>query len=184
MMRSNLSIRLYTKALAYKEIEPCARALGMQVLILDPKTYKWSDDLERKFKTFNISDSELSAIRYELEDGQAVVILKSKTYYGALEITPHFAKFGLSADSIHCMCSSNDDRHGASDRFYGSIPPKKGIFLYWIPLEVLDENDDPVLEECARTYSREKILESLAFWRAELKRLEKDPESQKEKRLR
>ncbi len=174
MIGSNSSIRLYTKALAYKEIEPCAKALGMQVLILDPKTYKWSDDLERKFKTFSISGSELSDIRYELEDSQAVVVLKSKTYYGAPEIAPHFAKFGLAADSIHYMRSTNDDKNDTWGGFDVSIPLKKRVFLYWIRLEVLDENDDPALEECTRSYPRAKILESLAFWRDELKRLEKD----------
>lgn len=175
MIGSNSSIRLYTKALAYREIEPCARALGMQVLILDPKTYKWSSsDLERKFKTFGISDSELRDIEYELEDGQAVVILKSKTYYGAPEIAPHFAKFGLSSDSIHYMRSTNDDKHDVWGGFDASIPLKKRVFLYWICLEVLDENDDPALEEHTRSYPKAKILESLAFWKNELKKLEEE----------
>lgn len=54
--------------MAYKEIEPCARALGMQVLILDPKSYRWNDKLEQKFRTLGIADSEFRKIEYELEN--------------------------------------------------------------------------------------------------------------------
>lgn len=67
-MGSKTTIYLSTKAMAYKEIEPCARALGMQVLILDAKSYRWNDKLEQKFKTLGISDSEYKKIKYELDD--------------------------------------------------------------------------------------------------------------------
>ena len=153
-MGSKTSIYLSTKAMAYKEIEPCARALGMQVLILDPKSYRWNDKLEQKFKTLGIADSEFRRIEYELEDQQAIVILKSKKYYGAPEIAPHFAKFDLDADSIHYMRSVNADKHPTWGDFDATIPPEKRIFLYWIRLDVLDENNDPALEEDMRRSER------------------------------
>ena len=133
--------------MAYKEIEPCARALGMQVLILDPKSYRWNDKLEQKFRTLGIADSEFRKIEYELENQQAIVILKSKKYYGAPEIAPHFAKFDLDSESIHYMRSINAEKHPTWGDLDAAIPPNKRIFLYWIKLDVLDENDDPALEE-------------------------------------
>ena len=153
-MGSKTSIYLSTKAMAYKEIEPCARALGMQVLILDPKSYRWNDKLEQKFRTLGIADSEFRRIEYELEDQQAIVILKSKKYYGAPEIAPHFAKFDLDADSIHYMRSVNAEKHPTWGDLDATIPPEKRIFLYWIRLDVLDENNDPALEEDMRRSER------------------------------
>jgi len=43
-MGKNYSIYLSAKSLAYKELQPYAKALGMQMLILDPKTYRFDRD--------------------------------------------------------------------------------------------------------------------------------------------
>lgn len=141
------SIYLSTKAMAYREIEPCARELGMKILILDPKSYRWNDKLEQKFKSFGIADDELEKIKYEIEDYQAIVILKSKKYYGAPEIAPHFAKFDLDPESIHYMRSTNAAKHPVWGDLDATIPPEKMNFLYWIRLDVLDEGNEPALEE-------------------------------------
>ena len=75
------------------------------------------------------------------------MILKSKKYYGAPEIAPHFAKFDLDSESIHYMHSINAEKHPIWGDLDAVIPPNKRIFLYWIKLDVLDENNDPALEE-------------------------------------
>lgn len=154
------SIYLSTKAMAYKEIEPCARALGMKVLILDPKSYHWDSKLKQKFKTLGIADEQLEEIEYELEDQQAVVILKSKKYYGAPEIAPYFAKFDLDPESIHYMRSTNATKYPAWGDLDATIPPEKRNFLYWIRLDVLDENNDPALEETLTTDASEVGMEA------------------------
>ena len=82
------------------------------------------------------------------------MILKSKKYYGASEIAPHFAKFDLDADSIHYMRSVNAEKHPTWGDLDATIPPEKRIFLYWIRLDVLDENNDPALEEDMRRSER------------------------------
>ena len=180
------SIYLSTKAMAYKEIEPCARALGMQVLILDPKTYRWNDKLEQKFRTLGIADSEFRRIEHELEDQQAIVILKSKKYYGAPEISPYFAKFDLDSESIHYMRSVNADKHSTWGDLDATIPPNKRIFLYWIRLDVLDENNEPALEEnilkkkdenMKTKYPKKKILEAIKHWKKELKKIDESGSS-------
>ena len=185
-MGSKTSIYLSTKAMAYKEIEPCARALGMQVLILDPKSYRQNDKLAQKFRSLGIADSEYERIESELEDQQAIVILKSKKYYGAPEIAPYFAKFDLDSESIHYMRSVNADKHSTWGDLDATIPPNKRIFLYWIRLDVLDENNDPALEEnilkkkdenMKTRYSKKKILEAINHWKKELKKLDESGSS-------
>lgn len=149
--------------MAYKEIEPCARALGMKVLILDHKSYRWNSKLEQKFRTLGIADDQLGRIEYELEDQQAVVILKSKKYYGAPEIAPHFSKFDLDPESIHYMNSTNAAKHPVWGDLDATIPPEKRNFLYWIRLDVLDENNDPALEETLATDASEDGVEAKRY---------------------
>lgn len=141
-----MGIVLSVKAMTYKEIEPCARALGMQLLVLDPKSYQWGSKLKQKFKLLGIAVSEYQRLAYELEDGNSVVVLKSKTYYGTPEIALHFAKFKLSDADIHYMNSVNAEEHPAFGDLDASIPASKRKFFYWIPLQVVDEHDNPVLE--------------------------------------
>jgi len=85
------------------------------------------------------------------------VILKSKKYYGAPEIAPYFAKFDLDSESIHYMRSINADKHPTWGDLDSTIPPEKRIFLYWIRLDVLDENNDPALEEEMKTSRRSLV---------------------------
>ena len=98
-------------------------------------------------KSLGIAESELEYLEHEIEDYQALVILKSKKYYGAPEIAPHFAKYDLDPEAIHYMRSINADKHPTWGDFDSTIPPEKRIFLYWIRLDVLDENNDSALEE-------------------------------------
>lgn len=147
-MGKNYGIYLSAKSLAYKELQPYAKALGMQILILDPKTYRFDrDKIQQKMKSLGIADSELERLEYEIEDYQALVILKSKKYYGAPEIAPHFAKYDLDPEAIHYMRSTNAEKHPTWGDLDATIPPEKRIFLYWIRLDFLDEKNDPVLEE-------------------------------------
>lgn len=147
-MGKNYGIYLSAKSLAYKELQPYAKALGMQMLILDPKTYRFNrDKIQRKMKSLGIADSELERLEYEIEDYQALVILKSKKYYSAPEIAPHFAKYDLDPEAIHYMRSINAEKHPSWGDLDATIPPEKRIFLYWIRLDFLDEKNDPVLEE-------------------------------------
>ena len=120
----------------------------MQMLILDPKTYRYErEKIQHKMKLLGIADSELERLEYELDDYQALVVLKSKKYYGAPEIAPHFAKFNLDPKSIHYMRSINADKHPTWGDLDATIPTEKRIFLYWIRLDFLDEENEPVLEE-------------------------------------
>lgn len=98
-------------------------------------------------KSLGIADSELERLEYEIEDYQALVILKSKKYYGAPEIAPHFAKYDLDPEAIHYMRSTNAEKHPTWGDLDATIPLEKRIFLYWIRLDFLDEKNDPVLEE-------------------------------------
>ena len=57
------------------------------------------------------------------------MILKSKKYYGAPEIAPHFAKFDLDADSIHYMRSVNAEKHPTWGDLDATIPRPKYMVL-------------------------------------------------------
>lgn len=145
-MMGRYKIDLYAKDLAYRALQPVARELGMQLLILDPKTYRTMLDFDKRLKRFGISPSEVSKLQREMDDGSTVAIFKSKKYYGAPEIAPHFAKWNLDEDAINYMRSVNADKHEVWGDFSNDIPESKRMFLYWINVDVLDENGNVVLE--------------------------------------
>lgn len=100
-------------------------------------------------RVLGISPREFRRLSYELDDFQAIAILKSQKYYGAPEIAPYFSKFGIDSDAIHYLNSTNADKeeYSAWGDLDSRIPEKKRMFFYWIPIDIVDEGDDPVLQE-------------------------------------
>ena len=145
-MTGRYKIDLYAKDLAYRALQPIAKELGMQLLILDPKTYKLMLDFDKRLKRFGISPTEVDTLQQELDDGSTVAVFKSRKYYGIPEILPHFSRYNLGEDAIHYMRSVNADKHDVWGDLDASIPESKRIFLYWINVDVLDENGNVVLE--------------------------------------
>lgn len=131
------------KSLLYCHLQPYAKSLGMQILILDYATYSsFNNKLQSKAAQFGISKSSFSELRNAIGDYSCIVLLKSNTYVGDSEIASAFSKVGLSSNDVHTFKPKN-----ANDEIWGSLATSNKTFIYWFPIDVEGFNGNIVNED-------------------------------------
>lgn len=142
-----MSIYLPIKKLVYKELEPLAQAARCQMILLDSKTYKpYTDRLEQKMKVLGIEVDQYRELIDEIEEWGCIAVLKSKQYYGPIEIARFFARVGLEESDVHMLTSVNAKRYKTLGDFDDSIPKNKVKFFYWFRVDVRNEDYETVME--------------------------------------
>lgn len=142
-----MSLYLPIKKLVYKELQPMAQLAGCQIVLLDSKTYKpYTDKLEQKMKVLGIELDQYRELIDEIEEHGCVAVLKSKTYYGPVEIAKFFSKVGLEQTDVHMLTSVNAKHYKQWGDFDASIPKNKVKFFYWFRVQVVDEDGETMME--------------------------------------
>lgn len=68
--------------------------------------------------------------------------MKSRQYYGPIDIAKFFARVGLEESDVHMLTSANE-RHHKVDAL---IPEKKVRFFYWFRVDVKNEAGEALME--------------------------------------
>ena len=142
-----MSLYLPIKKLVYKELQPMAQAAGCQMILLDSKTYKpYTNKLEQKMKVLGIEADQYRELIDEINEWGCIAVLKSKKYYGPIEIARFFARVGLEKSDVHMLTSVNAKHHKTWGDFDASIPKNKVKFFYWFRVHVRNEDYEIVME--------------------------------------
>lgn len=129
-------VTLHIKDLVYQRLQPYAKLLDAQLLVVDYATYKtWDKSLWSKAASFGIDDNSFGDLLDAVRDYSCLALLKSYTYLEDSKIASAFAKVGLKASDISLFKTRSVRDSG------------KDIFIYWFPVDVQSFGGNVVNED-------------------------------------
>lgn len=137
-------MHLDIKNLIYQRLQPIAKAAGFKILIVDSKTYgTLSGTLQRKAKSFGISNIELDNLRSGISDYGCIALLKSTRFFMPDEIASMFSRYGLEADDIRSLKTKNT----STIKPWEKPTINDDLFIYWFPISVGGIDRDYISED-------------------------------------